>query len=271
MDHSFTILIPVYNEEECILPLVKETNKFLEKVSIPTSILFINDGSNDKSLELIKTVCISDKNYHFISLNRNYGLSTALKAGIDNANSTLLGYLDADLQTSPMDFFKLLEHIDQYDLVTGYRQIRQDTVIKRATSSLANYLRRILLNDNIIDTGCPLKIIKTDIAKRLPFYEGLHRFIPNLVTILGGTVKQIPIPHFKRYAGTSKFNFRNRLFGPVIDAIALRWMQRNVISYQINEYSKNLNGKQPNGSNDKKSPSEFAIGHNPILGSREND
>ena len=118
MGESLTILVPRYNEENCIQQLVLEMNKFLDRVTIRTEVLFINDGSKDKSLDLIEDICLYDSRYSFISLEKNEGLSTALKAGIDYCTSTLIGYMDADLQTSPSDFLKLLPYMREYDLAT---------------------------------------------------------------------------------------------------------------------------------------------------------
>lgn len=240
MSESLTILIPVFNEEKCIQSLAVEMNKFLDKVSLPTGVLFINDGSNDRSLELIERVCLNDERYSFISLERNSGLSTALKAGIDHCKTTLIGYMDADLQTSPSDFLKLLDNMKECDLVTGYRIKRKDTIVKKLSSFMANSFRQWLLEDDIIDTGCPLKVMQADVAKRMPFFKGMHRFIPDTVILLGGKVKQVPIQHFPRYAGKPKYTLMNRLFGPLVDAIVFRWMQRNSIHYHIKKYSANL-------------------------------
>ncbi len=233
MEAILTILVPVYNEEACIMPLFFAMNKLLSQSSVFIQVLFINDGSDDKSEEEIERVCKQDTRYRYISLERNSGLSTALKAGIDRCQTPFVGYIDADLQTSPEDFLKLMEFMQDYDLVTGYRENRKDTLVKRLSSIIANSFRQWLLKDEIIDTGCPLKIIKTDVAKRMPFFKGMHRFIPNMVVLLGGTVKQVPIRHFPRYAGTPKYNLMNRLIGPLVDAFVFRWMQRNFIHYRI--------------------------------------
>jgi len=240
MSETLTILIPVFNEEKCIQPLVVELNKFLDKVSIPTGVLFINDGSKDRGLELIDQVCQNDERYSYISLERNSGLSTALKAGIDHSKTTLIGYMDADLQTSPSDFLKLLPYMKEYDLATGYRLKRKDTVVKKLSSFMANSFRQWLLEDDIIDTGCPLKVIRAEVAKQMPFFKGMHRFIPDTVILLGGKVKQVPIQHFPRYAGKAKYTLINRSIGPLVDAIVFRWMQRNAIHYHIQKYSANL-------------------------------
>lgn len=239
MGESLTVLVPVYNEENCIQQLVFELNKFLDQVNIPTEVLFINDGSNDRSLDLIEKVCLVDNRYSFISLEKNEGLSTALKAGIDYCTTTLIGYMDADLQTSPLDFLKLLTYMREYDLATGYRVNRKDTVVKKLSSTIANSFRRRVLHDNIIDIGCPMKIIRADVAKQMFFFKGMHRFIPDIVILLTGKVKQVPIQHFPRYAGKAKYNLLNRLFGPFIDVIIFRWMQRHAIRYHILKHSMN--------------------------------
>jgi len=240
MQESLTILIPLYNEEECIQSLFFAMNLFLDTTPVATRVLFINDGSNDGSAELIEKICRRDHRYSFISLEKNSGLSTALKAGIDHCKTPFLGYIDADLQTLPSDFPTLMQYMYQYDLVTGYRQKRQDTIVKRMSSRIANSFRQWLLHDDIIDTGCPLKIMRTEIAQQMPFFKGMHRFIPDMVMLLGGTVKQVPIHHFPRYAGTAKYNLMNRLLGPLIDVFIFRWMQRNAIRYHIKKLSREI-------------------------------
>lgn len=141
--------------------------------------------------------------------------------------------MDADLQTTPADFSLLLEFSDDYELVMGYRQNRKDTLVKKLSGRMANAFRKWLLDDDIIDTGCPLKIMKADIAKQMPFFKGMHRFIPNMTILLGGKVKQVPVQHFPRYAGKAKYHLLNRLVGPLTDAIVFRWMQRNAITYSV--------------------------------------
>lgn len=233
MEDSLTIIVPVYNEVECIPELKKKIDRFFVHSPIPASVLFVNDGSTDGSQEMIELICARNARYHFIQFEHNQGLSAALKAGFDHCHSTLIGYIDADIQTSPMDFLKLLEFIPQYDLVTGIRAKRKDRIVKRVSSKIANTVRRWLIDDGIADTGCPLKIIKVEYAKAVPFFTGMHRFIPALVQLLGGRVKQVPVQHFPRFAGKAKFNLGNRLTGPFVDALAFRWMKKRYIRYQI--------------------------------------
>lgn len=232
-DYDLTILVPVYNEEGNILRLERELSSFIQNAGIRSKVLFIDDGSTDNSLELIKSVCNSNSSFDYIQLKGNNGLSTALKAGIDESETAWIGYIDADLQTSPGDFNELLKHIGSFDMVTGIRMDRKDNRMKKISSSLANSIRRSVTHDGIKDTGCPLKIIRTTIAKKIPFFNGMHRFLPALVMLEGGLVKEVSVHHFPRIAGKSKYNLGNRLLGPLVSLIAFSWMRRNYIRYQI--------------------------------------
>lgn len=230
---SLTIIVPLYNEQDCLTALQAELTGFLQHSPLPTTVLFVNDGSTDNSQAIIEAICAVDNRFHFLQLHVNGGLSAALKAGIDYATSSLIGYIDADIQTSPEDFIELLKFIPEYDLVTGIRQKRNDNVIKRVSSQIANSVRRSLIHDGIEDTGCPLKIGKAVYFKRMPFFHGMHRFIPALIQMEGGKVKQVPVRHFPRYAGTAKYHLLNRLIGPFFDALAFRWMQHHHIRYEV--------------------------------------
>lgn len=232
-DHTFTILVPLYNEVECLPRLVEELNAFLEYAPVKTTVLFINDGSTDGSQQLIESIAQQNSNYHYLKFKVNRGLSAALKAGIDHCKTSLVGYIDSDLQTVPKDFLSLLEYIPEFDLVTGIRAKRNDGFVKRMSSKIANTIRRLLINDGIKDTGCPLKVMKTEYAQAIPFFTGMHRFIPALFQLHGCSVKQLPVNHYPRFAGTAKYNLRNRLVKPLFDTLAFRWMRKRYIRYQI--------------------------------------
>ena len=178
-------------------------------------------------------MCGRHEDFFFLSLQRNGGLSTALKAGIDAACSQYVGYMDADLQTTPEDFNLLLEDITDYELVMGIRANRKDTPFKKLQSRIANGFRRMMTNDGVKDTGCPLKVMHTDYAKRIPFFTGMHRFLPALILLQEGRVKQIPVRHFPRTAGVSKYNIWNRLVSPFVDCFAYRWMRKRYINYRV--------------------------------------
>ena len=233
-DYKLTIVVPVYNEEDNIYALEDRLSKFIsQSAQFPACVLFVNDGSKDTSLEKIEEVCSRQPGFYFLSLAKNAGLSTAMKAGIDAAFSQFTGYIDADLQTAPEDFNLLIPYVNDYEMVMGIRANRKDSFIKGVSSKIANGFRRFMTKDGIEDTGCPLKIIRTDYAKRIPLFTGMHRFLPALIMLQEGTVKQVPVRHFPRVAGVSKYNLANRLVGPFVDCFAYRWMKKRYINYDV--------------------------------------
>ena len=232
---GLTIIVPVYNEEESLYKFKELMDEFLVKSPYPSHVLFVNDGSIDSSAQIIRSITSTDTRYRHLTLLENCGLSTAIKAGIDHTVTEWTGYIDADLQTTPMDFMCYLEYMNSYEMINGIRTSRKDTFIKKTSSKIANRFRRWLINDGIKDTCCPLKIIKTEYAKQIPFFKGMHRFMPALIQLQGGSVKQIGIQHFDRYAGQAKYNLRNRLVGPFFDSLAFYWMKKRYIHYSILE------------------------------------
>lgn len=232
--------MPVYNEEENLFRVENELSKYLDICKAEAKVLFVNDGSVDGSQKAIADICKRDKRFNYLTFKENRGLSAALKAGFDYARSDLVGYIDSDLQTAPSDFNLLLEEIGEYDLVTGVRSNRKDSFVKNMSSTIANGIRRAFTHDGMDDTGCPLKIIKTDYARRIPMFKGLHRFLPAMILLQDGKIKQVPVQHFPRIAGQAKYHLWNRLFGPLADCFAYLWMKRKYINYQIAERSAEL-------------------------------
>lgn len=241
--YEFCIIVPIYNEEENIFRLEKELAAYISQSSVKTCILFVDDGSKDKSLQYVIEICERNEGFYYISFTKNNGLSAAIKAGIDTAQSPFVGYIDADLQTAPEDFELLLPYRNEFELVMGIRTGRKDKLGKRISSKIANGFRRMMTHDGVEDTGCPLKIIKSDYAKRIPLFTGMHRFLPALIQLQEGKVKQIPVRHFERVAGKSKFHLWNRLTGPFMDCFAFRWMKKRYINYSIESANIN-NGTQ---------------------------
>lgn len=231
--YEMTIIVPIYNEVDNLERIEKTLLEYLRRSSVCSKVLLIDDGSVDGSFEKIETICKAHTDFEFIKFDKNYGLSSAIKAGISYCETELLGYIDADLQTTPGDFEKLLEYIDKYDAVIGFRAKRKDTISKQIQSWIANNVRHALIDDGIIDTGCPLKVIHTKIAKNIPFFNGMHRFIPALIQLQGGKVKQVDVQHFGRIAGKSKFNLLNRSIKPLQDTFAYRWMRSRNINYKV--------------------------------------
>ena len=233
-EYKFTIIVPIYNEEDNIARLESISAEYPPKRIEKACVLFVNDGSKDSSLKGIEEICSRNKDFYYISFDRNRGLSAAIKAGFDTCESPLVGYMDADLQTAPEDFNLLLPHAADYTLVSGIRARRNDSGSKRIQSKIANGFRRMMTGDTATDTGCPLKVMQTPYAKRIPMFKGMHRFFAALITLQdGGTFFETPVRHFPRTAGQSKFHLWNRLIGPFQDCFAFRWMRSRYINYHI--------------------------------------
>jgi len=234
-DYELTIVVPIYNEVENLASLVENLSGFMLQSPLPTCALFVNDGSTDLSCVYLSEMICNKESFFYLSLAKNSGLSAAIKAGFDNTWSKYVGYIDADLQTTPEDFNLLIPYLEEYEMVMGIRANRKDSLMKKASSKIANGFRRFITKDGIADTGCPLKILRTDFAKRIPLFTGMHRFLPALIQLQNGRVKQVPVRHFPRIAGESKYNLKNRLVAPFIDCFAFRWMKNRYINYQIAE------------------------------------
>jgi len=230
---ALTIIVPVFNEDKNIERVSSALMKYMERSKREIRVLFVNDGSTDASQELIGKICAANRGFSYLEFEGNHGLTAAIKAGFDHVETPLTGYIDADLQTDPEDFDLLLAYSSEYELVTGIRTGRKDSFLKNMSSLLANRIRRAFTRDGVDDTGCPLKVIHTDVARKIPMFKGLHRFLPAMVLLLGGRTKQVPVRHYPRVAGTSKFGFFNRIRGPLIDCFAYLWMKKRYINYQI--------------------------------------
>lgn len=239
-NYQLTIIIPVFNEEDNMKRVEEKLAAFVGHAPMKTCVLLVNDGSKDSSLKAIREICKRQPHFYYISSSENHGLSTAMKAGIDAAESRYVGYIDADLQTDPEDFAELLKFAPDYQLVSGIRANRKDSAFKRLQSKIANGFRRKMTGDTATDTGCPLKVMWASYAKRLPFFDGMHRFLPALMMLEEGKFKEVPVRHYPRIAGVSKYHLWNRLKGPFLDCFAYRWMKKRYIKYHIDE--ENING-----------------------------
>ena len=233
MKYEFTIIVPVFNEEECLPELFVQLDTYLKKASVKTKVLVVDDGSTDSSARLIVDYCRERLDFNYLLFEKNFGKGAALKAAFDHTSTPVLGYLDADLQTYPQDFERLLPFIDEFDLVTGWRKDRKDTLVKRISSKVGNGVRNIFTRDYMHDTGCPLKILKTSYAQNIPMFKGLQRFLPAMILLQNGRIKEVEIPHYPRLAGESKYNFKNRFMGPLLDCFAYVWMKKSYINYKV--------------------------------------
>jgi len=175
---NISVIIPVYNEEENIPLLYEELIQVLENIGSDYEVIFVDDGSTDSSLEILKEIKERNPRVKILSLERNTGLSSALKAGIDKASGEVIITMDGDLQNDPRDIPKLLNYIQKgYDVASGWRRYRKDPFLKRGSSIIANYIRNKLTSESINDSSCMLKVYKSEYLKKIKFYRGWLRYL----------------------------------------------------------------------------------------------
>ena len=223
--HTYiSFVIPVYNEEENIPILFKELTTVAEKSKYTYEIIFVNDCSTDRSLEVIRALAEASPLVRCISFPENRGQSAALGAGFRAATGEVVVTMDADLQNDPADIPTLLKHFGEYDMINGWRRNRQDSFSKKISSRIGNFIRNRFTGEHINDTGCSLKVMRADMLKEIKMYRGLHRFLPTLMRIEGAKVIELPVNHRHRQFGVSKYtNIRRGLEG-FQDLLAVCWM-----------------------------------------------
>ena len=218
-----SVVIPLYNEEENVTLLTEKIHESLHRYNY--QIIYVDDFSTDQTRRIIKN--LNDDRVHLIALKKNYGQSLALAAGIDYAQGDYIITMDGDLQNDPSDIPQMLGPVVQgeYDVVTGIRQKRKDSLIKKIPSKIANFLVRRVTKLDIKDNGCALKVFTKDIAKELNLYGEMHRFITLLAHLEGAQIKQVPVKHHARHAGTSKYGLE-RVFKVVADMMLLLFIRK---------------------------------------------
>jgi dolichol-phosphate mannosyltransferase len=230
---DLSVVIPVYNEEENIPILVRELEESLGQLGRTFEVLFIDDGSRDKSLERLMEARREKPFIRILSFERNAGQTAAMDAGFRAARGEIIVTLDADLQNSPHDIPLLLTKMPEYDIVCGWRAERNDPWIRRISSRIANTVRNALSQEEIHDTGCSLKAYKRECFEKIKLYHGMHRFLPTLFKMEGFRAVEVKVGHHPRKYGDSKYNIRNRLFRSFMDLLAVRWMKKRQIRYRI--------------------------------------
>ncbi|WP_047414816.1 glycosyltransferase family 2 protein [Cellulophaga sp. Hel_I_12] len=224
-DQMLSIVVPLYNEEDNVVLLTQKIHESL--VGYSYQIIYIDDFSTDGTRKMIKKM--NDTKVHLIALKKNYGQSLALAAGIDYAEGEYIITMDGDLQNDPSDIPQMLAYAvrGEYDLITGIRQKRKDSLVKKIPSKIANFLVRRVTKLDIKDNGCALKVFTKDIAKDLNLYGEMHRFITLLAFLEGAQIKQVPVKHHARHAGVSKYGLE-RVFKVVADMMLLLFIRKYI-------------------------------------------
>lgn len=220
---KLSVVIPVYNEEDNVKLLVEKINESLAGYSY--EIILVDDFSTDSTRKVIKA--LNNPNVVLVELKKNYGQSLALAAGIDNALGEYIITMDGDLQNDPTDIPKMLSVAieEGYDVVTGIRQKRKDSLIKKIPSKIANFLIRRATKLDVKDNGCALKVFTKETAKELNLYGEMHRFITLLAYLNGAQIKQVPVKHHARHSGKSKYGLE-RVFKVVADLLLLLFIRK---------------------------------------------
>jgi glycosyltransferase involved in cell wall biosynthesis len=229
---SLSVVIPVCNEEENVQPLVERLVSVLAGWPGGAEVLFIDDGSTDATLELLKRAQENHPEVRVARFRKNLGQTAAMAAGFRLAQGDAVVTLDGDLQNDPAEIPRLAGMLKDWDVVCGVRVRRRDGLWKRFSSRVANGFRNWATGDNIVDTGCTLKAYRRDALVGLELYKGMHRFLPTLLKMRGCRVTQVPVNHYPRVAGKTKYGTWGRLTKGLGDVWAVRWMEKNRIEYE---------------------------------------
>jgi dolichol-phosphate mannosyltransferase len=230
-----SVIVPIKDERDNLAPLIEGLLAVMSSHAASQSrsfeMIFVDDGSSDGSSEALDRMAAEHAQIRVFHLDRNYGKTCALEAGFNQSFGDIIIQIDGDLQQDSKDILKLLPYTDTHDLVCGWRQERQDGLAKKLSSKIANRVRNVFTHDGVHDTGCPLKIFRRPVLERIRLFEGMHRFFPALALMHGFTVTEVPVLHYPRIHGVSKYGMGNRLFKSLYDLIAVRWMQARVLRY----------------------------------------
>ncbi len=219
----FSVIAPLYNEEDSVGLLYQKIKEAAESTGLIYEIIFVDDGSSDKTVEIAEGLAKQDKQLRVVVFRRNYGQTPAMAAGIDIARGEILVTMDGDLQNDPRDIPMMINKLREgYDLVVGWRHKRKDKLISRKIPSIiANKLIGYVTGVPIKDNGCSLKVYKAEVVKNSPFYNEMHRFIPALLSLSGAKVAEVKVRHHARQFGESKYGL-SRIYKVLLDLLTIK-------------------------------------------------
>lgn len=235
---EISVVVPVKDEEESVGPVHEAVAAALDETAPDFELLFVDDGSTDRSLARIKALREKDPRVVWLSFTRNNGQTAAWDAGFKAARGRLIATMDGDLQNDPSDYPKMIAMIgEDCDCVCGIRQKRMDSVVRRISSKIGNGFRNWITGESVTDVGCSLRVFKRECVEGLKLFEGLHRFFPTLLKMEGFRLKEIPVKHHPRERGQTKYGISNRAWKGLRDCLAVQWMRHRRIDYEIAERS----------------------------------
>ncbi|WP_404385126.1 glycosyltransferase family 2 protein [Caenispirillum salinarum] len=224
---QLSVIIPIYNEEDSIAVLCERLFAVMDRLGRTFEVICVNDGSRDRSLQVLREHAVLRPELKIVSFRRNFGQTAAMMAGIDHSSGDVIISLDADLQNDPDDIPMLLDKMSEgYDVVSGWRKNRQDAAIRRnLVSRMANRIISTISGVHLHDYGCTLKAYHHDVVKGIRLYGEMHRFIPIYASWMGARVCEIPVRHHARKYGKSKYGLE-RIFKVILDLIVVKYLDR---------------------------------------------
>ena len=230
-----SLVIPAYNEAEVVPELLRRVEDSLRAVGRPFEVIIIDDGSTDETPRLLAEAMRERPWLRVLWMRRNAGQSAAFEAGFASARGEIIATIDADLQNDPEEIPRLLPLLEGVDMVTGWRKERRDTPFRRWQSRQANRIRNWVTGETVNDSASSLKIYRAHAIKGLKLFRGAHRYFPTLVKMRGYTVREEPVKHSPRFAGTAKYGFGNRAFVGIADLFGVTWMKSRWLRYEVEE------------------------------------
>jgi len=234
---DLSIVVPVYNEEENLPRLWPEIREALAPTGLQYEVIFVDDGSKDRSAEIARAFHEQDPRVRLLRLKANAGETAATDAGFKAVRGRWVVVMDADLQNDPRDIPAMITHLDQWDAVTGWRVNRAagDSLVRRISSRVANRVRNAISDESIQDSGCTFRAFRRECLRDLVLYKGFHRFIPTLLKMRGFRVLEVPVNHRPRRFGESKYGIGNRALRAFVDLLVVRWMKKRLLRYEAAE------------------------------------
>jgi dolichol-phosphate mannosyltransferase len=239
MNIDISIIIPVKDEAENIEALASEITGVMEQQAWAWECIWVDDGSTDHSRLLLKKLAAVDRHHRYLAFERNAGQSAAFWAGFTHARGAILVTMDGDGQNDPADIPCLVVMVrsGQTDMAHGYRRKREDNVVRKFASRIANGFRNWITGKTVRDVGCSTRALRRECVEWLPPFAGMHRFLPNLIRLHGFRLAEVPVNHRPRLKGRSKYTISNRLWVGLVDTFGVLWFSRRAFQYRIAEQS----------------------------------
>ena len=232
-----SLVIPCYNEQENVNVLLERVAGALGALGRAFEVIIVDDGSSDETPKLLAEGMRKFPWLRVLRMARNAGQSAAFEAGFEAARGDLIATIDADLQNDPEEIPRLVPLLDEQkvDMITGWRKDRQDTAFRRWQSRQANRIRNWVTGETVNDSASSLKVYRAAAVKGMKLFRGAHRYFPTLVKMRGCSVYETPVKHSPRHAGTAKYGLRNRAVRAFVDLLAVRWMKKRYMRYEVRE------------------------------------